>query len=196
LTIAYLRYQRRQRAAADNIPGFSGGEFLRFPLRVPARLAILAAKFQANAQTRVFDSSDLGGLLEYAPEALAMPLNPALSLADRKLRGLIDLPSLKSAIVVLSSANASDGGPLAGHHRDLLWKAFGLPVFDQLRGLDGRVVARECEVHDGLHFDIRDVKSELPPDFRIDIDNGHCDCGSDTPRLRHIIVTRSRAAAA
>ncbi len=34
---------------------------------------------------------------------------------------------------------------------NLLWRSLGLPVFEQLTAWDGTVIARECEIHDGLH---------------------------------------------
>jgi hypothetical protein len=168
----------------------TGKETLRFPLSIPARLAVLDAEFHLGANMRAFEPGDIRGLLDYGPEALALPLDSALSMADRKLRGLLELPSLKFALVVLSSVDSSDSGPLAIHHRDLLWKAFGLPVFDQLRGRNGRVIARECEVHDGLHFDAN-ARIEIPDSFLADIVPGHCDCGIESPRLRYRIVETS-----
>ena len=116
---------------------------------------------------------------------MALPLDVALSFADRKLRGLFELPSLRLAIVIFSSTR------LEMHHRDLLWKAFGLPVFEQLRGADGRVVARECEVHNGLHLD-----AGLPAGMAVEIVAEQCDCGLETPRLRPRMAARARAAAA
>jgi len=115
-------------------------------------------------------------LPRWAPEALVLPLGMALTLANRKQYGLFDLPSLNKAIVVLTSF---DDTPLATRHRDLLWQSFGVPVFEQLRGSDGAVIARECEVHDGLH-----IISESRPDLRGEIVTDHCACGAETPRLR------------
>jgi len=129
---------------------------------------------------------DLPWLRVWAPEVLVLPLDLALSLADRKQRGLFDLPSLNTAIVVLTSI---DDSLLADHHRDLLWRAFGLPVFEQLRASDGAVIAGECEVHDGLHI------VAPRPDLRGEIVTDHCACGAETPRLRSLspVLTRSAA---
>ena len=120
---------------------------------------------------------DLPWLRIWAPDVLVLPLDLALSLADRKRRGLFDIPSLNTAIIVLTSLEDS---PLADHHRDLLWRAFGLPVFEQLLGSDGAAIASECEVHDGLHI----VASG--PDVRGELINDHCACGAETPRLRNL----------
>jgi hypothetical protein len=163
-------------------------ETLRFPLPEPERLAVIDAEFRLASHMRAFDSSDVRGLVSYEPDAMALPLDAALSLAYRKLRGLIELPSLKLAIVVFSSVELH--GAFEAHHRDLLWKAFGLPVFEQLRGRDSRVFARECEVHNGLHLDAgADVASS-------EIVTELCDCGLETARLRPRMAASARAAAA
>jgi hypothetical protein len=118
--------------------------------------------------------TDLPGLRQWAPEALVLPLDVALFLADRKQRGLFDLPSLNTAILVLTRLADS---PLPRHHRDLLWRSFGVPVFEQLLGPDGVVIGSECEVHDGLHVD---NGAGMPGEIVTD----HCACGLETPRLR------------
>ena len=195
MTFPSFRLRRRPCASADRVPGRTGKETLHFPLPVPARLAIIAAEFHTGGNMKCFDAGDIDGICEYAPDALALPLTEALSLASRKLRGLIELPSLKMAIVVFSSLDPDDAGPLADHHRDLLWKAFGLPVFEQLRGRDGRVVARECEVHDGLHFDERGLTTAFGAAELCspEISREPCDCGVETPRLRNLHPLRLSA---
>lgn len=45
-----------------------------------------------------------------------------------------------------------DRGLLREADRDSLWRAFELPVFEQMRGLDGELLAWECEAHTGLHL--------------------------------------------
>jgi hypothetical protein len=201
-----FRLQRRARATAGFLAGRPGKETLHFPLPVPARLAVMGVEFHMAANMKAFAIGDIAGLLDYAPDALALPSQEALSMADRKLRGSIELPSLRLAILVLSSVDVNDGQQFSSSDRDLLWTAFGLPVFEQLRGWNGRVVARECEVHDGLHFDANSVIADVhgqelfvtgrPVGFRAEIVTGHCECGVETPRLRWLAKPKSRAAAA
>lgn len=124
---------------------------------------------------REFSAAEMSFLRAWAPAVVVTPLGLALSLADQKRRGQFNLPSLNTAIVVLTSVNDS---PLGDHHRDLLWSAFGVPIFEQVRGADGAIVARECEVHDGLHI----VDAAHKPDGEIISD--HCACGLETPRLK------------
>jgi hypothetical protein len=42
---------------------------------------------------------------------------------------------------------------LAPELRDRLWRAFELPVFEQLRGFEGELLATECEAHEGMHLE-------------------------------------------
>lgn len=42
---------------------------------------------------------------------------------------------------------------LSTRERDLLWEKFQVPIFALLLDSSGRVIAYECEVQDGLHFD-------------------------------------------
>ncbi len=54
------------------------------------------------------------------------------------------------------------GDPLlSNEHRDRMWRAFELPVFEQLRGLDGELLGAECEAHDGLHLETESAIFEI-----------------------------------
>ncbi len=45
------------------------------------------------------------------------------------------------------------GGRLASEAaRDALWRAFELPIFEELVGTEGEVLASECEAHAGFHL--------------------------------------------
>lgn len=154
---------------------------------------MIGTAFRLTPNMREFSPEDLAGLQDYDPEALVLPTDLALPLAETKQRGLLDLPSLKRALVVLWSF---DTRPLTPHQRDLLWAAFLLPVFEQLRGWDGKVVARECEVHDGLHLDSQRPDLELPAGLRGELAEEPCDCGLETPRLKNLRALKARVAAA
>jgi hypothetical protein len=189
-----------------------------FPLKFSGRIAMLDGGFELTArkgapQVRECMTSDLPALLKFAPEALVAPLDAALWLADRKLRGLGDLPSLQFALVVTTRI---DDTPLAEHHRELLWAAFQVPIFEQLRAWDGTVIARECEVHDGIHvvaeeavLQIHDeellvtlLAASSTPTVRVrtgwnaELEQSHCECGQETPRIRNVAPVRMRAMAA
>lgn len=164
-------------------------ETLRFPLPSHGRLALVDTDLRGAVNAANFRSTDLAAIEAFAPESIALPLSIALSYATQRLAGACLLPSLRCAIVVLSSL-PFPGGPMTDDDRDLLWRAFGLPVFEQLLGADGRVIARECEVHDGLHADAGKATG-----YSAEIVTGQCYCGLETPRLRNIVRVRERAAA-
>ncbi len=181
----------------------------RFPLAMPARVAMFEGGFLVDGAIRQFAAREAEQLHEYVPEALVLPLQVALMLADQKQRQMLDLPTLTAAVVILTSL---DDTPLAENHRTLLWRAFGVPLFEQLQGWDGAVIARECEVHDGLHVDETAVIFESDgkeliatqltamedPILRVrtgvsgTILNQHCECGAETPRLRNLVALHSK----
>ena len=116
-----------------------------------------------------------------------------------------------AALVVLTSIADA---PLADHHRDLLWRSLGLPIFEQLTGWDGTVVARECEVHDGLHVagdaaiahieDGEFLLTQLTVDESVlrartgwtaRINTSLCECGRETPRLKNLAPLAARVRA-
>lgn len=186
---------------------------LRFPLRSPRRIAVLRPGFTMPPNAREFPASQLAAISAYEPDALVVPLNSALLLAEQKLNGRFDLPSLQTALGVVTRI---DDSPLAAHHRELLWRAFEVPVFEMLVSWDGAVIASECEVHDGLHVDtdiviptLRDEEllvthlNHLEPPVVLArtgytglIRDGHCDCGVTSVRLLNLTAVRQRVRAA
>lgn len=93
---------------------------------------------------------------------------------------------------------------LNSHHRNVLWNAFGVPIFEQCLGLDGQLIAHECEAHDGLHIvqhnavleaepeghllltsltDLREPTLRLRTGFSGTIRMDACECGRTQPRL-------------
>jgi hypothetical protein len=167
----------------------SNGQPLQLPLSFTGPVAVLEAGFRTDRRIREFAAPDLAGLEEFAPRILVIPLDAALQLADQKLRGLLPLPSVDFALIVLTRTADT---PLAQHHRDLLWEAFGIPVFEQLQDAEGRVIARECEVHDGLHLE---AGCSAPQGLDCEVLRDHCECGAETPRLKPKAGVLERAAA-
>jgi phenylacetate-coenzyme A ligase PaaK-like adenylate-forming protein len=51
-------------------------------------------------------------------------------------------------------------GVLTSEDRDLLWTRFGVPVYEQLRGLGRELLAAECDAHEGLHIREEDAVFE------------------------------------
>src|SRR5208283_832024 len=102
----FLYHAARRRIHGDNR--------FRSPLPEPARIALVDSGLRAGPNMREFTAAETSFLRAWAPAVLVAPLRLALSLADRKRRGLFNLPSLNTAIVVLTSVD----DPLDERHRD------------------------------------------------------------------------------
>jgi hypothetical protein len=117
-------------------------------------------------------------------------LENAIQLADARLLDPLSVPAISFGLIVLTDLS---GPGLTSRHRDLLWRAFHVPIYEQLRDWDGEVIARECEAHDGLHLisgtDARIENGELRVHNRrthieASIIADPCDCGTETVRLQ------------
>jgi hypothetical protein len=182
---------RRLCAGPEDRPGRLGrvivkSQRLQLPLPFKGNIAVLEPGFRIERGMREF-GADLQRVEDFRPEVIVAPLHIALILADQKLWGLLQLPSLGAALVVLTRLS-----PMEQHDRDLLWRAFGVPVFEQLRDSGGIIIARECEVHDGLHL----AGAAEAPGIPCELVTGHCECGAETPRIRKLAPARQMAAAA
>jgi hypothetical protein len=118
----------------------------------------------------------------FAPAALAATRTQLLALIPHP-------PPLSHALILL----ARPGEPLTtAAERDQLWRAFGVPLFEQIIDEDGRLLAAECEAHDGLHVAIAGRAWD-----EYWMETAACACGLKSPRLHAAqLVERARAAAA
>jgi hypothetical protein len=115
---------------------------------------------------------------------------PAVIVATRA-----QLLALAESAPVLTHALVAVARPtdmlLTAADRDQLWRAFRVPVFEQLIGPRGERLAAECEAHDGLHIE---APSHAWTGYAID--GGLCGCGLRTPRVScPLPAERVRAAA-
>jgi len=120
---------------------------------------------------------------EYAPAAIAGTCEQLRELTPWRI------PSLTHAVIVLARP---DGKRLSDLDRDRLWRAFQVPVFEQIVALSGELLAFECEAHDGLHVE--------SPDLPLDGETlfvEPCPCGRKTPRIGVVegLESERRAAA-
>jgi hypothetical protein len=147
----------------------------RYPMDPAPRTAVLAACFRQtrlrpNYPVRVFPQGWSEEVSAFAPAAIVASPEQLLGLAaiDRP-------PVLTHGLVALGSP----GHPmLSAVERDRLWRAFHVPVFEQIIGPRGELLAAECEAHDGLHIET----PGLPWDgYRVEL--APCGCGRKTPRL-------------
>jgi len=112
----------------------------------------------------------------WGPDAAAF--EPAAIAGTYEQLRALDLraaPSLTHALIVLSRPGE---GRLKEENRDRLWRTFGVPVFEQIIGRSGELLAAECEAHDGLHVE--------SPHLRVGheyVDASPCPCGRKTPRF-------------
>jgi len=137
---------RSLRSVADGLmrlPAVQYGAFLQDRGRFRNPLAPAAASDVAEAivpnpwRRRPGDDAVIGSL-----DALRR-------LAAAVAAGQACIPDCAARVVVHSRL---DGRMLGEDDRDFLWSAFELPVFEELRGLDGELLASECEGHEALHI--------------------------------------------
>ena len=125
-------------------------------LHTSSRLAILSDVFRPSAGVAVFKGADDPALAKYRPQAIAGSLGQVLELARRIEAGELRLTVHHSVTVFVSLYT----GRLDEEIRDFLWRVFQVPVFEQLRGPSFELLAWECEAHDGLHANGKDVGFE------------------------------------
>lgn len=147
----------------------------RYPMDPAPRTAVLAACFRqpglrSNYPVRVFPEGWSEEVSAFAPAAIAATREQLLDLAAAK-----PPPTLTHSIIALESP----GDPLLTvAERERLWRAFRVPVFEQIIGPDGELLAAECEAHDGLHIEVAGLPWEW---YRLEL--AACGCGRKTPRL-------------
>jgi len=137
--------------AAFESPGGSHPtpQTFRSPLEQTPKTAILMAGFQPASGIKVMTQNWSQGLKRFGASALAAPVGVLRSLAEAVETGEQDAPSLRHFVV---SFTGGEQGELAEDDRERFWRVFQVPVFEQRLGFDGRVIAYECEAHDGLHI--------------------------------------------
>jgi hypothetical protein len=135
------------------------------PLPSPSRIAVISGLFAEKQGVRCFEPESLPEVEKFEPQILAASVHTLLRFA----------PVVRTlwAVVPFSGPRL---GEVTTRDRDLLWAAFQVPVFEQRLGLDGTVIARECEAHDGLHLA---NSSAFQGPVRIE----PCECGRPEPRI-------------
>jgi hypothetical protein len=148
---------------------------LAYPVPPAPPTAVLQSWFRSNGVVRVFGPSAVrdgwdAAAAAFAPAAIAATWPQLEALIPEKI------PSLTHALIVL--ARPGDD-LLTKAQRERLWKAFRVPVFQQVVTRSGVLLAAECEAHDGLHMESpKFVVIGLP------VDRTPCGCGRKTPRLK------------
>jgi len=126
------------------------------PLDPTPRTAVLVPWFRSSRAAQPISAQAIAGTLE-------------------QLLALAGTAAPTHAVIVVGRAH----NPRLGESdRDRLWQAFRVPVFEQIIGRTGELLAAECDAHDGLHI----LSSKLDVE-RERIDASPCACGRKTPRL-------------
>ena len=142
---------------------------LQYPIPPAPRTAVLVPWLRSAGPVRVFEGGWSPEAALFAPAAIAGTREQLLALEGTAI------PSLTHAILILGRAESPR---LTEDDRERLWRAFRVPVFEQILGESGELLAAECEAHDGLH--IESDKLQIDPNT---IDDGPCGCGRSTPRF-------------
>ncbi|HMF79337.1 MAG TPA: hypothetical protein VK604_26995 [Bryobacteraceae bacterium] len=140
-------------------------------------------------------------LESYRPQVILGYAADLQRLAEQVDLGMVDLTCVNHAIVVLTPCGSR---PLSDVLRVMLWQSFGVPVFELYVGPDHRLLAFECEAHDGWHLEprveIKAVETELILDSPGNrglrtglvgrVAEEACPCGRETPRLMDVAGIR------
>lgn len=143
----------------------SKGATFVHPIDPTPRTAILAAGFRETKLVRMFPQGWNDRAKRFDPCSIAGPLERLRSLAR-------DGWPLVQAVVVFTYDGGAGLSPL---DRELLWQAFGVPVFEQYLSSDNKLLASECDAHSGLH--VVSGCEEFPLEYDL------CACGNPAPRL-------------
>jgi hypothetical protein len=155
----------------------------RYPLGPEPRTAVLGPWFRETADVRIFPRGWTAEAESFAPEAIAATWPQLRELARNN-----SVSPTRALIVVARPGSAL----LSNANREALWRVFHVPVFEQIIGARGKLLAAECEAHDGLHIEVEGV---IAVGFALD--GRTCACGRKTPRLTPSRpVERARAVAA
>jgi hypothetical protein len=117
---------------------------LHYPLGEAPRTAVVAREVDETRRVRCFPKLSAEGLRAFAPQSLAAPL-------DTLRAAGVETPGhgpLRNAVIVFTGILE---GPLMTEDADSFWRRYQVPVFEQFLGLDGELLAWECEMHHGLH---------------------------------------------
>lgn len=155
----------------------SGKAALSYPVPPAPRTAVLVSWVRPSAQVRVFAEGWRPETEAFQPAALAGDWGQFEALLGCRI------PWLTHAIVVLARTPED---LLSESQRRDLWRAFRVPVFEQILAANGSVLAAECEAHDGLHVESRELAAELGSGEGIAVAIEPCGCGRTTPRLKRV----------
>jgi len=137
--LEFLRHSDRYTAGN----AIQARERLHYPLGEAPRTAVVAREVAETRRVRCFSGLRAEALRAFAPQSLAAPLDALRAAAEAPAHG-----PLRNAVIVFTGILE---GPLTPEDGDRFWRRYQVPVFEQFLGLDGELLAWECEIHHGLH---------------------------------------------
>ncbi len=154
------------------------GAFFVYPIQPVPRTAVLIAGFRPKGPIRVFAEGWTEQTARFHPQSIAGRLDQLYAL-DGAARPTHALIAVRRPLDL----------PVTDDDRDRLWRIFGVPLFEQIVDANARLLAAECEAHDGLHLE---SASFTAADY--EIDGTPCGCGNPSPRLVEKAKVRTTAA--
>jgi len=176
-------------------------QMFRSPLEHTPKTAILMPGFEQTSGVKVMAHNWSKSLKRFGASALAAPLTVLRELAAAVEHGDQEIGGLKHFVIPFTGG---EQGELREDDRELFWRVFQVPLFEQRLGFDGRVIAYECEAHSGLHIvperaafeetagsellltsltDLRHPTLRIGTRTAGSIQHECCDCGNAAPRL-------------
>lgn len=168
----------------------------------PARVLALRPWFRLEARVEVLRMATWHAVSGRQPALIAGPVEALRELADEMLREKRELPSLRWGAIAWTGVGRER---LGARDRNLLWWALRVPVHEQMRGLQGELLAQECEAKEGWHVcsdfaiweapalpgparvtslvNTRHPVIRLETGLRARLSRQRCACGRDEPRL-------------
>jgi len=178
------------------------------------------AGFRGVKRIDTFGDARRQRLARYRPDALAGSVAELRRLAEGAVDCGARMPKLTHSVIAFAILRQTF---LSREARDLLWRVFQAPVFGQVLSPARRLLAWECEAHDGFHIeceqsifeaeagngepellatslaDLRRPVLRLATGLTGNIERATCGCGLPGPRLtglRRRSLTKELAASA
>ncbi len=184
------------------------------PQKTETRSAFLLPYSQARSGYKNYHEMLDDGADLYSPERTGKATEDLYNLARALNTPPVPDLNIHQALVVFSGI---DAGLVSQSQRKEMWERYQVPFFEHFLGMDGAVIASECEVHAGLHIRqdtallecidgeliITSLTDRQSPALRLrsglcaTIDAEPCECGRLEPRLTDLdILQEARSARA
>lgn len=143
-----LRGVRRFRSESEPVKPDPALPELGYPIQPAPRVAVLGLALYSPGPIRIYVQPRPEFLEQFRPLALAGPASMLEEVARWREEGRLSWDGWQYPLVVFSDVTT---GLLTEERRRSLWEAFDLPIYEQLRGFGGELLAYECDAHDGFH---------------------------------------------